>query len=123
MKAVCTTFGCWVAAAAPTALAVPFVADSKSPLGIACEFIGLPRSVTGLLNVGGGPIVAAEVDEGVMSIGSGAAACGLGELLAEEEGNMGIALRLEAKGSVKGERDISVVAAAMSKVGVDCAAR
>jgi hypothetical protein len=69
--------------------------------------------VTGLLSAGG-PIVdvdvVAGVFVGVMSIGSITA--GLGELFEDDEGNIGIDLRLpEAKGSVNGLRDISAVAA------------
>jgi hypothetical protein len=105
INAVCTTFGCCVAAAAPTAgTDVPFVVDSYSP------FVGGPLSVTGLLSAGG-PIEVVAVLEGVMSIGS--FALGIGEL-PEEEGRMGMALRpFGAKGSVKGLRDIDSVVAAM----------
>lgn len=114
MNAVCTTFGCCVAAAAPTADAVgPFVFDSWSPFVIPCDNGPRLRSVTGLLNAGGLIVdvdVIAGVCVGVMSIGSTAA--GLGELFAEDEGRIGIDLRLpEAKGSVNGLRDISAVAA------------
>ena len=109
IKAVCTTLGCCVAAAAPTAGAdVPFVVGSYSPL------VGGPRSVTGLLNAGG-PIDVVAL-EGVMSMGS--LALGMGEL-PEEEGRIGMALRpFGAKGSVKGLRDMDSVVAAMCADGV-----
>ena len=69
--------------------------------------------MTGLLSAGG-PIVAVDVVVaelvGVMSIGS--LGGGIGELPDEEEGRIGMDFcLLEAKGSVKGERDISAVAA------------
>jgi hypothetical protein len=112
MNAVCTTFGCWAAAAAPAAdAAVPFVVGSYSPF-VVCD-VGPPvRSATGLLSMGG-PIVMIVVLDGVISIGSLAA--GIGELLEEDEGRIGIDLRapLDANGSVNGLRDIDSVVAAI----------
>jgi hypothetical protein len=112
MNAVCTTLGCWVAAAAPTAGApAPFVVASYSPL------VGGPRSVTGLLKAGG-PIDVVAVLEGVMSIGS--FELGIGEL-PEDDGRIGMALRpFGAKGSVNGLRDIDSVVAAMCARCISC---
>lgn len=87
INAVCTTFGCCAAAAAPTAGAVlPFVVGSYSSFVVcACTV----RSATGLLRGAGGPIVVFVAFEGVMSIGS-VAKC-IGEFDAEE-GRIGMAL-------------------------------
>ena len=87
MNAVCTTFGCCAAAAAPTAGAVvPFVVGSRSPFVVCTPGV---RSVTGLLSAGGPIADDATEAEGVMSIGS--MAVGMGEL-DEEEGRIGIDL-------------------------------
>lgn len=107
INAVCTTFGCWAAAAAPTAGAMfPLGIGSYSPF-VVCTFA--VRSATGLLRGAGGPIVVVVALVGVMSIGS-TAEC-IGEFDADE-GRIGIVFwMLEANGSVNGLRCDSVVAA------------
>jgi len=79
MKAVCTTFGCCAAAAAPTAWLPFVVGPSNSPLE---RLFPLLFSAEGLLSIGG-PIGAEE--DGVTSIRS------IGGVNDEvEDGNIGI---------------------------------
>jgi hypothetical protein len=106
MKAVCTTLGCWLAAAAPT--------GAEPPLGDVFPESVPFRSVLGQLIVGG-PME--DVEVGVMSIGSRG-----GASVEPEDGRMGIDLcRFGLCGSgEKGLRRASATEAIMADGGRRC---